>query len=74
MITDFLLTIAANVRYIESGVFVHEDFPKENQKQANGQLTLVKVKLAIFYILCCVQCLFLVHYFAFLHNGNVTYS
>uniref|UniRef100_UPI0019D2550A hypothetical protein n=1 Tax=Yeosuana marina TaxID=1565536 RepID=UPI0019D2550A len=38
--------------HMESCVFVCEDFPKENQKLANEQLTLVKLKLAIFYILC----------------------
>ena len=44
-----------NVLYMESCVFVCEDFPKENQKQANEQLILVKLKIAIFYILCCKQ-------------------
>ena len=34
---------------MESCVFVCEDFPKENQKQANEQLILVKLKIAIFY-------------------------
>jgi len=34
--------------YKESCVFVCEDFPKENQKLANKQLTLVWLKLAIF--------------------------
>ena len=38
---------------MESCVFECEDFPKENQKQANRQLTLVKLKVAIFYIRCC---------------------
>ena len=33
-------------------VFECEDFPKENQMQANKKLTLVKSKTAIFYILC----------------------
>ena len=49
--------------YKESCVFVCEDFPKENQKLANEQLTLVKLKLAIFYILCCV---FVVFFYFFL--------
>ena len=44
--------IGANVWYMESCVFACEDFPKENQKLANEQQTLVKLKLAIFYILC----------------------
>ena len=38
--------------YMESCVFVREDFPKENQKLANKQLPFVKPKIAIFYILC----------------------
>ncbi len=37
---------------MESCVFVCEDFPKENQKLVNQQLTLVKLKIAIFYIQC----------------------
>ncbi len=41
--------------YKESCVFVCEDFPKENQKQANEQLTLVKLKVAIFFIRCYLQ-------------------
>jgi hypothetical protein len=43
---------------MNGNVFVCEDFPKENQKLANEQLTLVKLKLAIFYILCYQTVLF----------------
>ena len=39
---------------MESCVFVSEDFPKENRMQANKKLTLVKLKIVIFYIQCCV--------------------
>ena len=37
---------------MESCVFVCEDFPKENQMQANEQQTLVKHKIAINYTRC----------------------
>ncbi len=48
-----IFTLHTTFMYKESCVFVCEDFPKENQKLANKQLTLVLLKLAIFFIRCC---------------------
>ncbi len=51
--------IHSNGSYMESCVFVCADFPKENRKLANEQLTLIKHKTAIFYILCWQIVIFL---------------
>jgi len=38
---------------MESCDFVNEEFPKEIQKFAKKQQTLIKLKVAIFYKRCC---------------------
>lgn len=41
-----------NGLYMESCEFVSGEFPQEIQTQAKEQLTLIKLKIAIFYIRC----------------------
>jgi hypothetical protein len=56
--------------YMESCVFECGDFPKENQTQAKEQLTLVKLKLAIFYIRCCKQFFYVIQFNALKKGSN----